>query len=59
MIGVLIKIVNFNDIDFKKVGARIAKARKTFNLPQEKAAECAFITTQFRSLIESGRNEPV
>ena len=46
---------NFHDIDFKTVGARIRNARKTQGLTQEKAAEMAFITGQFWSLVESGR----
>jgi len=46
---------NFHDIDFKEVGARIRNARKKLNLTQEKAAERAFISSQFWSLVESGR----
>lgn len=46
---------NFHDIDFKTVGTRIRNARKALNLTQENAAERAFITGQFWSLLESGR----
>ena len=45
---------NFYDIDLKKVGARIRSARKTLGLTQAKAAERAFITSQFWSLVETG-----
>ena len=48
-------MANFHEIDFKVVGARIRSARKELGLTQEKAAELAFITGQFWSLIESGR----
>jgi len=46
---------NFHEIDFKIVGARIRDARKKLNLTQEKAAERAFISSQYWSLLESGR----
>jgi len=46
---------NYHEIDFKKVGARIRNARKKLNLTQERAAERTFITGQFWSLLESGR----
>lgn len=45
----------FHEIDFKIVGARIRKARKEVNLTQEKAAEHSFISGQFWSLLETGR----
>ena len=48
-------MTNFYEIDFKVVGARIRSARKELGLTQEKAAELAFITGQFWSLVESGR----
>ena len=44
-----------DDIDFKKIGARIREARKAANLTQEKAAEHSLISGQFFSRIESGR----
>ena len=44
----------FHDIDFKIVGTRIRNARKTKGLTQEKAAEKAFISGQFWSLVELG-----
>ena len=43
-----------NDIDLKKVGIRIRNVRKAQSLTQERAAEQAYITGQFWSLIESG-----
>jgi Predicted transcriptional regulators len=46
---------NFHEIDLKVVGGRIRNARKALNLTQEKAAELSFITGQFWSLLESGR----
>ena len=46
---------NYHDIDLKEVGARIRNARKKQGLTQEKAAERTFITGQFWSLVESGR----
>ena len=46
---------NYHDIDLKKVGARIRNGRKNLNLTQERAAERTFITGQFWSLVESGR----
>ena len=46
---------NFHDIDFIKVGIRIRNARKEKGLTQERAAELAFITGQFWSRIETGR----
>ncbi|MDR0286777.1 MAG: helix-turn-helix domain-containing protein [Clostridiales bacterium] len=45
---------NFRKTDLKKIGIRICHARKELNLTQEKAAELAFITSQFWSLLESG-----
>lgn len=45
----------FQEIDFKKVGACIRNARKALSLTQERAAERANISSQFWSLIESGR----
>ena len=44
-----------HDIDLKKIGTRIREARKAVNLTQEKAAERSFISGQFWSLLESGR----
>jgi len=46
---------NYNTIDQKKIGTRIRDARKKLYLTQEKAAEKASITSQFWSLLESGR----
>ena len=46
---------NHRTIDYKEVGARIREARKVLNLTQEKAAEHVFITGQYWSLIESGK----
>lgn len=46
---------NFHDIELEKVGERIRNARKKQGLTQTKAAERAFITGQYWSLIESGR----
>ena len=46
---------NFYEIDLKVVGARIRSARRELGLTQEKAAELSFITGQFWSLLESGR----
>ena len=46
---------NFYSIDFKKVGTRIRKVRKSLDLTQERAAELANITGQFWSLIETGK----
>jgi len=46
---------NHREIDFKEVGTRIREARKARNLTQEKAAERVFITGQFWSLLESGK----
>ena len=45
---------NFHNIDLKKVGARIRSARKNLGLTQEKAAEQAFISSQFWSRLELG-----
>ena len=45
---------NYQDIDFKEVGARIRNARRAQRLTQEKAAEHSYITGQFWSRIESG-----
>jgi transcriptional regulator with XRE-family HTH domain len=53
--GALKKMEKFRKIDFKIVGARIRKARKELKLTQEKAAEYSFITSQFWSLLETGR----
>ena len=47
---------NFHDIDFIKVGIRIKSARIKKGLTQERAAELAFITAQFWSRIEKGKN---
>ena len=47
---------NDQNIDRKKIGARIREARKAINLTQEKAAELSFISGQTWSLIETGRN---
>ena len=46
---------NYHEINFKEVGARIRKARRELKLTQEKAAALAFITGQFWSLLETGR----
>ena len=46
---------NFHNIDLKQVGARIRNARKKNSLTQIKAAEQAFISSQYWSLIELGR----
>lgn len=46
---------NFHEIDLKVVGVRIRNARKEIGLTQERAAELSFITGQFWSLVESGR----
>ena len=46
---------NHHDIDLKEVGTRIRNARKKQGFTQKKAAEHAFITGQFWSLVESGR----
>jgi len=46
---------NFYDIDLKIIGARIRNARKKLGLTQAKAAERSFITSQYWSLLESGR----
>jgi len=48
-------VENFFKIDLKVVGARIRSARRELGLTQEKAAELSFITGQFWSLLESGR----
>lgn len=48
-------MANFHEIDFKVVGERVRTARKERGFTQEKAAELAFITGQFWSLVESGR----
>lgn len=45
---------NHHEIDLKAVGARIRNARRKAGLTQEKAAERAFITSQFWSRIENG-----
>ena len=46
---------NFHEIDFSKVGARIRNARRSIGLTQEQAASRAFISSQYWSLLESGR----
>lgn len=46
---------NFHDVDFEQVGARICSARKKLKLTQQKAADQAFISSQYWSLLESGR----
>ena len=46
---------NFHDVDFKQVGAHIRNARKKLSLTQQKASEQAFISSQYWSLLESGR----
>ena len=46
---------NYHEIDFKKVGARIRGARKNLGLTQERAAEKAFISSQFWSRLELGQ----
>ena len=46
---------NHHYIDFKEVGTRIRNARKKQGLTQERAAEHAFITGQFWSALELGR----
>ena len=46
---------NYHDIDFIEVGIRIRDARKQQGLTQERAAELAFITGQFWSRIETGK----
>ena len=43
------------ELDLKQVGRRIRNARSEFYLTQEKAAECAGITSQFWSLVETGK----
>ena len=45
---------NYHEIDLKAVGARIKNARRKVGLTQEKAAERAFITSQFWSRVENG-----
>ena len=46
---------NFHDLDLKKVGTRIRNARKKHGLTQAKAAEQAVISSQFWSLVETGK----
>ena len=46
---------NFHDIDFNQIGVHIRNARKKCGLTQAKAAEQAFISSQYWSLLESGR----
>jgi DNA-binding XRE family transcriptional regulator len=48
-------VKNYHTFDLKEIGTRIRDARKKHCLTQESAAEKAFITGQFWSLIESGR----
>lgn len=47
---------NLKVINLKEVGARIRNARKALSLTQQRAAERAFITSQFWSLVETGHN---
>jgi len=54
MIGAF-KMKSYCDIDLKKVGMRIRNERKTRGLTQTQAGEQAFISSQYWSLIESGR----
>ena len=46
---------NNHDMEHKIVGARIREARIKKKLTQEKAAELAFLTSQFWSQVERGR----
>lgn len=46
---------NYHEIDLKEVGERIRNARKKLGLSQERAAGMAYITGQFWSRVELGR----
>jgi len=46
---------NYYGIDLMEVGTRIKNARKELRLTQKKAAELALISSQYWSLLETGR----
>lgn len=46
---------NLHDINLKQIGARIRTERKVRGLTQAQAGEQAFISGQYWSLLESGR----
>jgi DNA-binding XRE family transcriptional regulator len=50
-----LKMKNYDEAELKKAGARIRSARKNLSLTQAKASEKVFITSQYWSLLESGR----
>ncbi len=46
------------DIDYKKVGARIAKRRKELGLKQYKVCEMVDVNYKYLSNLETGRSSP-